>query len=302
MVQVLLEPQTKLNDSLTYDITAWSLPYAYGLKAIATKEEVETEAIKINTETNSVLSEKMYGYALSYGSFNDAKFIAALLKQGIGIRYTSLPISNSGKNWNPGSIFILKGDNLNHENYLKKIASLAKDFNRKLHPITTGYSTSGPDLGANELHLIKAPKIAILRSDDASTLSYGEVWHYFEQQLAYPLMQIDENKLGSALSEIDQLIIPNGYYEKWKTNNTNDKIIEWIRRGGKIIAISTIDSDVLKKIADDYIYISNCSDIQNGLTPLLTSIPLQLLAYHIAVLKGCNVDQPRNLAKSVTVE
>ena len=62
MVQVLLEPQTKLNDSLTYDITAWSLPYAYGLKAIATKEEVETEAIKINTETNSVLSEKMYGY------------------------------------------------------------------------------------------------------------------------------------------------------------------------------------------------------------------------------------------------
>ena len=238
MAQVLLEPQTKLNDSLTYDITAWSLPYAYGLKAIATKEEVETETVKINRKTNSVLSEEMYGYALSYGSFNDAKFIAALLKQRIGIRYTSLPISNSGINWNPGSIFILKGDNLNHENYLKKIASLAKEFNRKLYPITTGYSTSGPDLGANELHLIKPPKIAILRSDDASTLSYGEVWHYFEQQLAYPLMQIDENRLGSALSEIDQLIIPNGYYEKWKTNNTNDKIIEWIRKGGKIIAIS----------------------------------------------------------------
>ena len=60
--------------------------------------------------------------------------------------------------------------------------------------------------------------------------------------------------------------------------------------------------DVLEKISDYYISIDNCSDIQNGLTPLLTSIPLQLLAYHIAVLKGCNVDQPRNLAKSVTVE
>ncbi len=90
------------------------------------------------------------------------------------------------------------------------------------------------------------------------------------------------------------------------TKNGFDKILSNIQevksRGGKIIAISTIDSDILKKISDDYIYIANCSDIQNGLTPLLTSIPLQLLAYHIAVLKGCNVDQPRNLAKSVTVE
>ena len=66
--------------------------------------------------------------------------------------------------------------------------------------------------------------------------------------------------------------------------------------------ISTIDSKPLKTISDYYIYLDNCSDIYNAITPLLTSIPLQLLAYHIAVLKGCNVDQPRNLAKSVTVE
>jgi glucosamine--fructose-6-phosphate aminotransferase (isomerizing) len=90
------------------------------------------------------------------------------------------------------------------------------------------------------------------------------------------------------------------------TKNGFDKILSNIQevksRGGIIIAISTIHSDVLEKISDYYISIDNCSDIQNGLTPLLTSIPLQLLAYHIAVLKGCNVDQPRNLAKSVTVE
>ena len=90
------------------------------------------------------------------------------------------------------------------------------------------------------------------------------------------------------------------------TKNGFEKILSNIEevksRGGKIIAISTIDSDRLKAISDYYIYIPNCSDIHNALTPLLTSIPLQLLAYHIAVLKGCNVDQPRNLAKSVTVE
>ncbi len=85
-----------------------------------------------------------------------------------------------------------------------------------------------------------------------------------------------------------------------------DKILSNIEevksRGGKIISVSTVDSDKLKNISDHYIYIDNCSQIHNAITPLLTSIPLQLLAYHIAVLKGCNVDQPRNLAKSVTVE
>ena len=90
------------------------------------------------------------------------------------------------------------------------------------------------------------------------------------------------------------------------TKNGFDKILSNIQevksRGGKIIAISTIDSTPLKEISDHYIYLHNCSDIHNAITPLLTSIPLQLLAYHIAVLKGCNVDQPRNLAKSVTVE
>ena len=90
------------------------------------------------------------------------------------------------------------------------------------------------------------------------------------------------------------------------TKNGFDKILSNIQevksRGGKIITISTIDSNTLKEISDHYIYLYNCSNIHNAITPLLTSVPLQLLAYHIAALKGTDIDQPRNLAKSVTVE
>ena len=90
------------------------------------------------------------------------------------------------------------------------------------------------------------------------------------------------------------------------TQNGFDKILSNIQevksRGGKIITITTVDSKALKELSDHYIFLSNSVNILNAITPILTSIPLQLLAYHIAVLKGCNVDQPRNLAKSVTVE
>lgn len=70
-------------------------------------------------------------------------------------------------------------------------------------------------------------------------------------------------------------------------------------RSGKIIAIVTQGDTVVSKIADHVIEVP---DVDERLSPLLTTIPLQLMSYHIAVMRECNVDQPRNLAKSVTVE
>jgi glucosamine--fructose-6-phosphate aminotransferase (isomerizing) len=82
-----------------------------------------------------------------------------------------------------------------------------------------------------------------------------------------------------------------------------DKILSNIEevkaRKGRVICIASEGDTVIKKYADHVIYIP---ETLNALTPLLSVIPLQLLAYHIAVLRGCDVDQPRNLAKSVTVE
>lgn len=90
------------------------------------------------------------------------------------------------------------------------------------------------------------------------------------------------------------------------TKKGYDKILSNIQevktRGGKLLIISSMDTPDLRELADNFIFLEEVSDFHHSLTPILTSVPLQLLAYHIAVLKGCNVDQPRNLAKSVTVE
>ena len=70
-------------------------------------------------------------------------------------------------------------------------------------------------------------------------------------------------------------------------------------RNGRIIALVTRGDEVAAKIAD---YVIEIPEVCECLSPILTSVPLQLLAYYVAVNKGRNVDQPRNLAKSVTVE
>lgn len=82
-----------------------------------------------------------------------------------------------------------------------------------------------------------------------------------------------------------------------------DKIIsniqEVIARKGRVIALVTEGDEIIKNMAE---FVIEIPETEEALTPLLSVVPLQLLAYHIAVLRGCNVDQPRNLAKSVTVE
>jgi glucosamine--fructose-6-phosphate aminotransferase (isomerizing) len=92
------------------------------------------------------------------------------------------------------------------------------------------------------------------------------------------------------------IVTPNGY------SKILSNIQEVKARGGKIIIITLVDPSEMIDFVDHIIHIKDAEDISNSLSPILTSVPLQLLAYHIAVLKGCNVDQPRNLAKSVTVE
>ena len=84
---------------------------------------------------------------------------------------------------------------------------------------------------------------------------------------------------------------------------TYDKIISNMQevraREGHIIAIATEGDKAIQEVADDVIYVPDCNPL---LSPLLTTVPLQLLAYHVADLRGTDIDQPRNLAKSVTVE
>jgi len=112
----------------------------------------------------------------------------------------------------------------------------------------------------------------------------------------YPAAEIKHGPIALIDHEMPVIVIATkkGHYEKIVSN-----IHEIKSRNGKIIAIVTEGDETLKKIADHWIEIPESSEF---FTPLFATIPLQLMSYYIAVMRNCNVDQPRNLAKSVTVE
>ena len=112
----------------------------------------------------------------------------------------------------------------------------------------------------------------------------------------YPAAEMKHGPIALISQEMPVVVVAPrcGTYEKVVSN-----IQEIKARKGRVIAVVTEGDELVSKIAD---YIIEVPKTEECLTPLLTVIPLQLLAYHIAVVKGCDVDQPRNLAKSVTVE
>ena len=155
---------------------------------------------------------------------------------------------------------------------VKEIASIYKDATNFLY-LGRGFNFPVALEGA-----LKLKEISYIHAEGypAAEMKHG------------PIALIDEN--------MPIVVIANkkGHYDKVVSN-----IQEIKSRNGKIIAVVTEGDTTVKEIADHVIEIP---ETEEALTPLLTTIPLQLLSYHIAVMLGKNVDQPRNLAKSVTVE
>ena len=120
-------------------------------------------------------------------------------------------------------------------------------------------------------------------------ISYIHAEAYAAGELKHgPLALIDENMPVVAVAPNDELL------EKLKSN-----LQEVRARGGKLFVFADVDSGLE---SDDSTFVLNVAPVNNTISPIIYVIPLQLLSYHVALLKGTDIDKPRNLAKSVTVE
>jgi hypothetical protein len=239
MVKVLFEPEAALTDSLTYDITAWSLPYAYGLDAVASNSRLSSRPMAKADGTFSVLKDA-YGHVSKWTSMKDAQFLSALLQANFKVRFTEKPFQSGGQQFEAGSIIILKRDQKHLPNYLAKLNELSKQYEQALSAINTGFSTMAPDMGSSAVTLLAAPKVALLTGEGTSSLGVGSVWHFFEKDLGYPITLINTANLNRIdLEEYQVLIMPEGYYGSVIRTGEKEKIDRWVSGGGKLIAIGS---------------------------------------------------------------
>ena len=142
-----------------------------------------------------------------------------------------------------GSLIITRGDNKHIKNFDQTLISIANKHLKYANSIATGFSDKGPDMGSSDVRELKNQKIAVLSGEKTSSLSYGEIQYFFEQDIKYPFTAIHTDNFSvGMLDNYHTLVIPNGYYGGLFSKIDLDKLSAWIRSGGKVIAIGNANS------------------------------------------------------------
>ena len=237
LVQVLFEPATALRDSLTYDITAWSLPYAYGLHTVATTEAVK-EYAPYSTPPGSAtpLPAAPYAYLLPWTGLDAARFAGEALRRDLRLRSLDNPATYGGTAYGRGSLVLTRADNRKVADFDERVRAAATAANVQLHTTTTGLAETGADLGSARQRLLTAPKVLLVGGEATNANDFGHLWHYFEQELHYPITVVEAARLDRvSLADYDVLIWPNGRYDF--SDAQLEKVRDWVRGGGTLVAI-----------------------------------------------------------------
>ena len=153
-----------------------------------------------------------------------------------------------GQTFGPGSLIVTRRNNEEVYEFDDLVVSLAKKFGRKVYSATTGFVEQGKDLGSGDLNYLKAPAVAVLFGEQTSSLSSGEIWHFFEQQIGYPVTLIGSHYFQHIdPSKFDVLIVPDGSYNMFD-DVMLEKLASWVTNGGRLVLMSrALNSFVDKK-------------------------------------------------------
>jgi len=251
LLRVLFERTSRISDSLTYDITAWSIPFVYGIKTYGLGSYVSPSAGNASAAAKAPLSSvdpDVYAFAVRWTGLNSAKFLAEILKSGIKPRYAEQAFQSGKEEYEKGTLIIAATSNSAFGRNLGAITlAAAQKTGVTLSPILSGFVDKGADLGSNRVHLIHRPRVALLTGEGVSSLNAGEIWHFFEQELDYPVTLINADDAPSMnWKNYDVLILPNGRYKFLSDKSTAEPFRNWVKEGGCLIALENAVAQLAK--------------------------------------------------------
>jgi hypothetical protein len=236
LTQVLFEPNQKLNDSLSYDITAWALPLAYGVEGYAVKNSLEIKTKATIEVVAKKVPDAVYAFHIPWNNRISAQVVSLLHQAGIKVRSAMKKAIFGDIIIEPGGLIVSKADNpkvVEFEKTVSEIIKIKSDYNF----IATGFSTNSKDLGGENFVLLKAPKIILLSGKGVNSTEFGATWFYLDETIGYPVSIVETANFSRIkLYNYNTLILADGYY-----NLSNDQKIQidaWIKNGGKVIAMN----------------------------------------------------------------
>ncbi|MCR9286946.1 M14 family zinc carboxypeptidase [Saprospiraceae bacterium] len=243
LIKGMFEKVTQFQDSLFYDVSAWTLPLSYDIDyARLNKSEFSGNLVGSKvTETVSYRSAPIpaksnYAYLFEWDEYLAPKALYYLMKNGLRTKVASNTFQSAGRDFDRGTILIPiqnQGKNTDEIHELIKTASAKSGVT--IFTAETGSTEVGIDLGSPRFSTLKMPKVLLLVGGRVSSYDAGEVWHLLDQRYHIPISMIETDDIGGKnLDKYNVIVMVGGSYGNI-SNSGVEKIKEWVKAGGTLI-------------------------------------------------------------------
>ena len=231
----LLQPETQLRGEYSYDVTAWSLPYAYGVAAYRATPGgsgwTPVRATGDEAASTSAAQPSAFGYLVAPGE-RASLGIIRLLRSGGRVRVLGKGSTFGGRRYPAGTWFVPARGN---DSLQARIARAG--LGGVAMPISSGLSEGGIDLGSENVANIRLPRVAVVSGEGVNATSFGAHWFFLERQMGMPFDAIQASDLASAdLSDYQVIILPDA--SPRAVRGATDALKAWVQRGGRLVAIA----------------------------------------------------------------
>lgn len=238
LLQVLMEPHPQLEDSLTYDITAWGLPFAHGLRCYGVEGQIEVEAAPAPSVAHTNMPTSQYGYAVVPRTAGARAWIAQAGAAGLAARVLTRDSWHGDRHLPPGTVCFLSDDQSTSQ-WAARLQEIAP-AGIEVIALESGLANRGIDLGSDAVRWLPLPRIAVLAGEGTRALSVGEIWWHFESEWGITPTLIEAKDLPD-LAEFDVLVVPAG------VRGSLDPACEaFVKGGGTLIALGDALGSVAK--------------------------------------------------------
>jgi hypothetical protein len=247
LITAVFERRTEFTDSLFYDVSAWTMPYAFNLpfaELVNREYKTDLQGNKFDGKMKSngavVGGKSNYAYVFEWDEYYAPKAVYKLLSNGVRAKVASQPFtsatSQGAMDFDYGTIMVPVGVQDDKAQTHKLIQEVAKENGINVYAVSTGLTPKGMDLGSNNFENLIEPKVAMIGGSGTNSYEIGEAWHLLDQRYHMPLSIVEQGDIrGSRLDRYNVLVI-SGYGYGDLSTSTVDEIKRWVRNGGTLIA------------------------------------------------------------------
>ncbi len=234
LIEAMFERRTKFQDSLFYDISAWSLPLAFNLDH--TSARITELGEKLSASDFSPVAKplsKGYAYVLAWEDYNSPQALNYLLEQNVRVKVSMRPFSLGNQTFDYGSLMIPAN---NQTKSPEEIYSLLQELNgrHKIHSLSTG-ATQGMNLGSSDFKTIEPKTIALLVGSGINPYDAGEIWHLLDTRYDIRITKLDVADLARKnLSRYTTIIMP-ATWGRGPDSGATKTLKSWVEQGGHLI-------------------------------------------------------------------